>query len=115
MDDNPTPIATLLESAEDYGKTNIELFKLKVIAKSADLVSSLLSSLVIFILVAFSFLIFNLGMALWVGKLLGDAYCGFFVVGGFYTLITVPLVMNREKWVKYPISNSLIKQMLDKK
>jgi hypothetical protein len=115
MADDATPIATLIEKAEGFGKTNIELLKLHVVDKSADMVSSLVSSLAIFVAVALSLLIVNIGLALWIGKLLGDTFYGFFVVGGFYALLTLPLYIYREKWVKYPVSNSMIKQMLNKK
>jgi hypothetical protein len=62
-----------------------------------------------------SFLIVNIGLALWVGKLLGDSFYGFFIVGGFYALLAIPLHIFREQWIKYPISNSIIKELLKQK
>ncbi len=115
MEDKATPIATLLERAEDYGKTNIELVKLKAIAKSADMVSSMLANIIILFIGAMALVILNIGLALWIGKLLGDSFYGFFAVGGFYVLMTVILFVFRKKWIKYPISNTFIKQMLEKK
>lgn len=115
MDDSATPVETLLERAEDYGKTTLELFKLSAIDKSADVASSFISHLAIFITVALSFLIVNIGLALWVGKLLGDSFYGFFIVGGFYALLAIPLYIFREQWIKYPISNSIIKELLKQK
>ena len=115
MTDNATPIATLLERAEDYSKTTIELFKLHVIDKSADVVSALVTRLAVFMAIALFILIINIGIALWIGKLLGESYYGFFIIGGFYALIAILLRTFGHQWIKYPVSNSIIKQMLKQK
>lgn len=112
MADNATPIETLLERAENYGNSTIELLKLKAIDKSADIVSSLLSRLFIFITVALSLFIVNIGLALWLGKLVGDSFFGFFIIGGFYGIVATVLHLFRHQWIKYPLSSYLIKQML---
>ncbi|HET8860060.1 hypothetical protein [Marivirga sp.] len=115
MDDNATPIETLLKKAEDYSKTSIEFFKLTAISKSTDMASSFVSIFAIFIIVALSLLILNIGLALWIGKQLGESFYGFFVMGGFYALVAIPLHIFRDELVKKPISNSLIKQIQKKK
>jgi hypothetical protein len=115
MTDNTTPIATLFERAEDYGKTTINLLKLNAIDKSADVVSSLVSRLAVIMIVVFSVLIVSIGLSLWIGNLLGETFYGFFVMGGFYALIAILLQVFRNQWLKYPVSNSIIKQMLKPK
>ena len=115
MNENATPIEILFEKAEEYSKTTIELFKLNAIDKSAEVVSSLAVRLVIFIVVALFTLIINIGIALWLGEFLGKTYFGFFVIGGFYALIIILLYTFRYKWIKYPVSNSIISQMLKQK
>ena len=115
MTDNSTPIATLKERVEDYSNSTIELLKLNAIDKSADVVSSLVSQLVFIITGAMSFLIVNIGIALWIGKLLGDSFYGFFVIGGFYAILAILLHIFRSSLIKYPVSNSIIRQMLKQK
>jgi hypothetical protein len=115
MTDNTTPIATLFERAEDYGKTTLNLLKLNTIDKSADIASSLIARLAVIMIVVFSVLIVSIGLSLWIGKLLGETFYGFFVVGGFYALIAILLQVFRNQWLKYPVSNSIIKQMLKPK
>jgi phosphoglycerol transferase MdoB-like AlkP superfamily enzyme len=115
MTDDTTPIATLFERAEDYSKTTLKLFRLNAIDKSADVASSLVSRLAVIMTVVFSVLIISIGVALWLGKLLGDAFLGFFIVGAFYALIAILLHLFRDQWLKYPVSNSIIKQMLKEK
>jgi uncharacterized RDD family membrane protein YckC len=115
MTDNATPIATLFERAEDYSKTTLKLFKLNAVDKTANVVSSLVSRLTVIMIVAFSVLISSIGTALWLGKLLGDLYFGFFIVGAFYAFLAILLHLFREQWLKYPISNTIIKQMQKEK
>lgn len=115
MTDDATPIATLFERAEDYSKTTLRLFKLNVIDKSADVASSLVARLAVIMTVVFSVLIISIGAALWLGKMLGEVSYGFFIVGAFYVFISILLHLFRAQWLKYPVSNSIIKQMLKEK
>ncbi len=111
MAENSTPIATLIEHAENYSNTTLELLKLQAIDKSADVISSLISRLAILITFSIALLIINIGFALWIGKALGNHYYGFFIIGGFYTIASIFLHYFRHQWLKYPISNSIIRQM----
>ena len=115
MTDSTTPIATLLDRAENYGKTTLNLFKLNAIDKSADVVSSLVSQLAVLMAIVFSVLIASIGLSLWIGKLLGDSFFGFFIIGGFFAVVAIILNFFRHQWIKYPVSNSIIKQMLKPK
>ncbi|WP_310560821.1 hypothetical protein [Flavobacterium sp.] len=115
MIDNSTPIATLFERAENYGKTTLKLLELNAIDKSADVISYLVSRLAVITTVVLSIIIINIGLALWIGKLLGESFYGFFIIGGFYVILAIFLNLYREQLVKYPVSNSIIKQMLKQK
>jgi membrane protein YdbS with pleckstrin-like domain len=115
MPDNATPLATLIEKAENYSKTTLELLKMNAIDKSADVVSSLVSRLAIFITVALSVIIINIGIALWIGKQLGESFYGFFIIGAFYALLSIIFHIFRHQWIKYPVSNSIIRQLLKQK
>lgn len=115
MTDDTTPIATLFERAENYSKTTVKLLKLHAVDKTAEIVSSLFSILLVAMTVVLSIIIVSIGLALWIGKLLGDTYYGFFIIGGLYMLVAVILRTFREQLLKYPVSNSIIKQMMKQK
>ena len=115
MNNTATPLELLFEKAEAYSKTTLELLKLKAIDKSADVASSLVSRLTILLVVALFIVIVNIGVALWIGELLGKTYYGFFVIGGFYALIAVLLHVFRHPLLKAPVSDTIIMQMLKKK
>ena len=113
MENNtPTAVEMLFEKAENYGKTTIELAKLNVIDTSAEVVSSLATQLALSIIVAMFVLTVNIGLALWVGELLGKTYYGFFVVAGFHSLVAIFLYVFRNQWIKQPISDTIISKML---
>jgi hypothetical protein len=115
MIDDTTPIATLFERAENYANTTIKLVKLNAADKSAEIVSSLFSMLVVCMTVVLSIIIISIGAALWIGKELGGSFYGFFIIGAFYLLTAILLRVFREQWLKYPISNSIIRQMIKQK
>ena len=112
MNNTQTPVEMLFQKAEDYSKTTIELLKLKAIGKTADVVSSLVSQLIIGIILLMFLLFINIGFALWIGSVMGKSYYGFIIVAGVYAFIGLVIYSFRNKLIKTPVSNSLIKQML---
>jgi len=115
MEEKVTLVETLYEKAEIYAKTNIELFKLKAIDKSAEVVSSIASSMVFVILASRISLLINIGLALWIGELVGKIYYGFFIVAFFYVIVMFILYVFRQQAIKTPVNDSLIIQMLKEK
>ena len=112
MDDKKILIESLYERAADYGKTSFELVKLQTLDKTSDIVSSIIPHSVVFVLFA-SFMIFlNLGLAFWLGEILGKTFYGFFVIAGFYILIGLILHFFMHQWIKGKIRNYIIKQFL---
>jgi hypothetical protein len=57
-------------------------------------------------------LFLSLGLALWLGKILGEICYGFFALAGFYCLAAILIYFFLHKWIKKQIGNALIKQML---
>jgi len=113
MDEQSGLIESLIEKGEQYGKTTLELLKLKTLDKSADVASNLVSWLIVIIFVVLFFLILNIGVALWLGELLGKSYYGFFVVSGFYALLALIFVIFRKQLIKDPLNNSIVEQVLE--
>jgi len=106
-------IESLFGQAEDYLETKAELFKLKAIDKSSDVISSIAARMVIALFVASCFLMFNIGIALLIGRAIGEIYIGFFIVAGFYLIVIAILYSLRDKWLKAPISNLIIKSIFN--
>ena len=113
MDEQSGLIESLIAKGEQYGKTTLELLKLKTLDKSADVVSNLVSWLIVVIFAVLFFLILNIGVALWIGELLGKSFYGFFVVSGFYALLALIFAVFRKQLIKNPVNESIINQVLE--
>jgi len=115
MDTSVKPLETLIERVENYSKITIDLAKLTAIDKTSEVVSSLASRLVILVIIALFAFVINIGLSLWIGDVLGKLYYGFFVVSGIYLIIGIIVYAARENWIKNPVQNLLIAQMLKEK
>jgi ABC-type uncharacterized transport system permease subunit len=113
MEDKTPFMESLFESAEVYGKVSYKLLQLRALDKAAGVIASLISRSTSFIFVSVFFVCANIGMALWLGDLLGKSYYGFFCVAGFYGLIAGILHFFLHNPIKRWISNSIISQALD--
>jgi hypothetical protein len=113
MEDQVSLIGTLFEKTDRYARTSAELYRLKAIEKSADIISTFSARLVIMIFITLFFLILNIGLSLWIGEVLGKTYHGFFIVSGFYAMGAVVLFIFRRKWIQVPIRNAIITQALN--
>jgi fatty acid desaturase len=112
MEDNVKLIESLLEKAAEYGKASYELIKLKTLDKTSDAVSSFIPHSVVFVIIAVFMLFLNLGLAFWLGEILGKTFFGFFVVAAFYGIIAIVLHFFMHKWLKKVICNYIIKNVL---
>ena len=112
MEDNAKLIEKLLERVVEYGKTSAELIKLKALEKASDVFSSLALHSVAFVLIASFMLFLNLGLAFWLGDIIGKAYYGFFLIGGFYILIAIVITLFMRKWIIKITRNYIIKHLL---
>ncbi len=105
-------IEALFEKTNDYLETRFDLYKLKVVDKSSDIISSLASRLIVLLVFLLFIIIINIGIALLLGELLGKVYYGFFVLAGFYLIIGLIFYTNRKKWFKDPFADKLIRKFL---
>lgn len=112
MEENKKILESLLESAIDYGKTSLDIAKLKALDRGSTIASAFISHSVVVVLIA-SFMIFlNLGLAFWLGKILGEIYWGFFVVSAFYIIAGLIFHFFIHRRLKRNIRNTIIKNVL---
>ena len=112
MEDKTTPVEVLLERAQTYTKTSIELFKLKATAKLAEMISNLASGFAVLIILILFFVNLNIGIALLIGDSLGKAWLGFVIISGVYACIGLIVYLFRNRWIKNPVNESIILQLL---
>lgn len=115
MKDRAILLEMLIDKIEQFAKTSIELYKLKAIDKVTDVFASLASRIVIAGIIALFFIFFTIGIALFLGEILGKTYYGYFIVSGFYGLIVLILFSNRKRILEEPLNDYIINQIFKEK
>ncbi|RZJ68283.1 MAG: hypothetical protein EOO50_02360 [Flavobacterium sp.] len=115
MKEKVVMIQELIDKAETYAKTNIELYKLKAIDKTTDVFSSVASGIVIGVIITFLVIILSIGASLWIGELLGKLYYGFFIVAGFYALLAIILVATKKRVLEVFFNNYIVHEIFKEK
>lgn len=113
MENKPTSVEELFIKLKEYGDTRLDLFRLKAINKVSNFLSSLITSILLIVLFLLVLICLTIGLALLIGSLLGAYYYGFFIVGGIYVIIGLVFFYSKAKLLKNPISDKLIKELMD--
>lgn len=113
MENESSFLEPLYDKAENYVKTSLHLYKLKTIHKSVNILSTIVSRGVAFILFSIFIITANIGVSLWLGDLLGKSYYGFFCVAGFYAIAGMIAYFILHKDIKKRIGNSVVSNLLD--
>jgi len=112
MEDHANLLESLLERATEYGKTSVELVKLKVIDKTTDGLSTIIPHAIVLLVISSVLLFLNLGASFWLGKITGELFYGFFLVAAFYTLIAFIMYFFMRKWLKRILYDYFIQELL---
>jgi hypothetical protein len=112
MDDNSKLFETLLERGTEYAKTSYELAKLKALDKTTDIISSFIPHTVVFVLIVLFLFFINIGLAFWLGEILGKIFYGFFIVAAFYFFAGIFIHLFMHKWLKKHVRNYFIQKLL---
>lgn len=104
-------IDPLMESAEQYGRTSIELIKLKAIDKSADMLSVMMSKFILWGLFLFVMVLLNISAGFYLGEIFGKIYLGFLAVALFYGLLVFIISLFHLK-IRQHINELLVSKMI---
>jgi hypothetical protein len=113
MEDKTSFMEPLLQRAEEYGKTSIELLKLKAVEMSADIISSVVSRSIALLSILLFLSISSIGLAIWIGEISGAMWFGFVCVGGFYGITSMVIFFLAHPWIKKAIGNSVVSSILN--
>ena len=103
-------IETLFERLEAYGKTTIELTRLRALETIIFVMTTLITRLSVAVVLSLFALVLSVGVALFLGEQLGKIYYGFFVVAAFYLVAGLVLNSFLFDWIKKPVHDLIIKQ-----
>lgn len=112
MEISENTIESLLVRAEEYGKTSIDLLKLKYTEKASDTVSESLFHLLLSVFRLLLIITLSIASALFIGKQLGENYYGFLWVAVFYAVILI-IVYSLKSSIKRYLKNKTINLLLN--
>ena len=112
MENQRSSLEVLFELIEAYAKTSLKLYRYKATDKVAELVSDMASGLAIVVILVLIFVNLNIGIALFLGDLFGKMYLGFLAVSGLYICFGLLVYFFRTSWIKRPVNNLVINNLL---
>ena len=113
MQEENNPFEKLTENLKEYANTRYDIVTLKITQKAANIGSQTIAVLLIGIILGLFLLFINLAAALYLSSLLNSKYIGFFIVAGFYFLLTLVFIVARKKLIINPLRNLIVKQILN--
>lgn len=111
MEGKENILESLIDSAEELGKTTLELLKYKAIDKITFVASSIVLNVTVFIIAVLFIVMLSIGASLWIGEALDKVYLGFFIVSAFYALCAVAFYFWFGPGIKKLVSNIILKQI----
>src|SRR5204863_9942951 len=99
------------EHLKQYAEAKADLFLLSSTEKIATGVSSLASILFLTFFILFLLLFLSIGVAIWITENYVSSSLGFFIVAGFYFILATLTYLFREKLIKVPVINLLLKKI----
>lgn len=115
MEDKIELVKELYSKAESFAKTNIELYRLKVIDKGTDIFASITSWVIIGLMLLFLILLASLGLAFYLGDVLGKTHYGFFAVAGIYFFVIIILFATRKSGLERFFNDYMVHQIFKEK
>jgi hypothetical protein len=111
MEGKDNVLESLIESAEEFGKTSIELLKYKALDKATFVASSIVLNVTVFLIVLLFIIMLSIGASIWIGEALNKVYLGFFIVSAFYALCAVSFYFFFGESIKKMVSSIILKQV----
>lgn len=100
FDDLTDSFRNLADRVEDYGKSTVEYYKLRLFKSSMKGAISLVNLLVFGSLSLFVMLFLSIGAALWLGTLFNQPYMGFLLIGALYGIAFIFMIVFGKKIIE---------------
>jgi hypothetical protein len=113
MQEEINSVEKLTENFKEYANTRYEIVTLTVAQKAATIGSQSVAIILIAIFGSMFLLFINIAAAFYISALMNNSFAGFFIVSGFYFLLTLLLILCRKKAIVLPLRNLIIKQILN--
>ncbi|MHA6697953.1 phage holin family protein [Chryseobacterium sp. A301] len=102
----------MIHLVKEYASKRLELLKLEATEKSSKGAGLLVFFGLAALAALFFILLFNIGVGLYIGSLLGNYGYGILIVAGFYLLVLLLLIVLR-KFITSKVAGGIIKFIND--
>jgi hypothetical protein len=104
-------IDSLINHVKEYAEQSFNLLLINIYEKVSQMISGATAALIFAVFGIIVLMFLSLGAAIWIGHAMGETFLGFFVIGGFYLLVAAFLFVMRDKWIRLPVVNSVIRSI----
>lgn len=104
-------IEELADNIKQYVNNRVDAVKLTAAEKSSAIIANLIAGLIVATVFMFFIVFASIALSLLLGNWIGSTWAGFLIVAGLYLLIGIIVWTAREKIIRLPIMNALIKQL----
>ena len=101
----------LMSDVKEYVDNRLSSVKLNVAEKTSKVGSQIISVTIITIIFIFFLVFSSIALAFAFSRLTGEYYWGFAIVAGIYLLAGFALSAAKEKIIRLPLLNALLKQL----
>ncbi|MES2330687.1 MAG: phage holin family protein [Bacteroidota bacterium] len=101
----------LAENLKAYVNTRIDAVKLEVAEKLSALLGNIVAGLIVGVIFLCFIAFAGVGLSIVLGEWIGEMWAGFLIVAILYFLKAVIIWKARNRIIRIPIMNSLIKQL----
>jgi hypothetical protein len=114
MSETLKKVEELTDHVKDYLTTKVEITKLRFAEKTSLTIGNIIAAVVVAVLFLFVLLFGSIAGAWALSDWIGKNYAGFLIVTGFYLLMAIIVWFARNRLIRFPVMNAIIK-MLHKK
>ncbi len=111
--ESPALLEEFTHQFKSYANTLYELFLLKAVQKISSGATTVLVIAAVIFLTVLLLVFASIGAALWLNQLLGNPFCGFFIVSGFYALLVLLIYAFRKRVIRRSIQDIIVNEMLN--
>jgi hypothetical protein len=103
----------LADNVKEYIETYIKLSTVKITDKASGFAAVSIMGILVCFFTLCTLLFLGIGASMWLGEVIGNIKAGYFIVGGFYFLILVILIISRDSFLFPIVRNFVIKKVYE--
>lgn len=103
----------LVDHVKDCVTTKSKIVALKAMDKVSNVSGLAVSCFVFGFIAAIILVLLSIGVAHYISMRMGDSFSGFFFVAGAYAVILLILFIGRNAFIRRPVANKIISEMLN--